>query len=212
MPGFMLATFGRIDTHAIVDAPVSQTRKWPVVLFSPGFGGSRAVYTGLAEWLAEKGYVVVTLDHPYESAVTELPDGRIAAAVDNFPNNASHAEAHAWMAKQLDIRAADMQFALDQLRPEIIGADLASQLDLDHVAAIGHSLGGATAAVAMAHDPRLKAAANLDGTLYGAIIEAPLDRPFLLLQSDHVETGHSDAFVKGNQKLIDQSSAAGAGQ
>lgn len=207
LPSFMLATFGRIDTHAIVDAPISPTRKWPVVMFSPGYGGPRAVYTGLAEGLAAKGYVVVTLDHPYESAVTELPDGQIAPAVDNYPANASHAESDAWMAKQLDIRAADMRYALDQLRPEIIGADLAAHLDLEHVAAIGHSLGGATAVLAMQSDARIKAAANIDGTPYGAMISKPLDRPFLLLQSDYTETGHSDKFILGNKSIIQHAAA-----
>ena len=207
LPSFMLATFGRIDTHAIVNAPISPTRKWPVVMFSPGYGGPRAFYTGLAEGLAAKGYAVVTLDHPYESAVTELPDGSIAAAVDNFPANASHAEGDAWMAKQLDIRAADMRYALDQLRPEIIGADLAAHLDLDHVAAIGHSLGGATAVVAMQRDARIRAAANVDGTPYGAMIGKPLDRPFLLLQSDYSETGHSDKFILGNKSIIEHDAA-----
>ncbi len=205
LPGFMLATFGRIDTHAIVDAPISPARKWPVVMFSPGYGGPRAFYTGLAEGLAAKGYVVVTLDHPYESAVTELPDGRIAAAVDSFPANASDGDA--WMANQLDIRAADMRYALDQLRPDIVGADLAAHLDIDHVAAIGHSLGGATAIVAMQGDARIRAAANVDGTPYGAMIGEPLNRPFLLLQSDYTETGHSDKFILGNKSIIQHATA-----
>jgi dienelactone hydrolase len=207
LPGFMLATFGRIDTHAIVDAPILPTRKWPVVLFSPGYGGPRAVYTGLAEGLAAKGYVVITFDHPYESAVTELPDGRIVATIDNFPANAGEAEGDAWMAGQLNTRADDLRYALDQLRPDIIGADLAGHLDLDHVAAIGHSLGGATAVMAMQADPRIKAAANIDGTPYGAMAAKPLDRPFLLLQSDHKETGHSEKFVLGNKSIMGHDAA-----
>jgi dienelactone hydrolase len=207
MPGFMLATFGRIDTHAVVDAPISPARKWPIVLFSPGYGGPRATYTGLAEGLAAKGYVVVTLDHPYESAVTELPDGRIVSTIDNFPANASEGEGDAWMAGQLDVRAADMLFALNQLRPEIIGDDLAAHLDLGHVAAIGHSLGGATAVVAMQADARIEAAANVDGTPYGAMTTRPLDRPFLLLQSDYGESGHSDKFIQRNRAIIQQDAA-----
>ncbi len=139
--------------------------------------------------------------------MTELADGRIAAAVDTFPTNASEADGDAWMARQLDIRAADMRFALDQLRAEIIGADLAAHLDLDHVAAIGHSLGGATAVAAMQDDWRIKAAANIDGTPYGSMTDRPLDRPFLLLQSDYRETGHSDKFVLGNTSIIQHDTA-----
>lgn len=207
LPGFMLSTFGRIDTHAIVDAPVSPARNWPVVLFSPGFGGPRAVYTGLAEALAAKGYVVITLDHPYESAVTELPDGRIVSTIDNFPAGGTQAEGDAYMASLLDLRAADMRFVLDQLARADVMGDLAGHLDLEHIAAIGHSLGGVTAVVAMESDPRIRAAANVDGTPYGAMTSTPLNRPFLLLQSDYKETGHSDKFVAGNQSIIDHDSA-----
>ena len=45
----------------------------------------------------------------------------------------------------------------------------------------GHSLGGATAAAAMLEDQRIKAGVNLDGTLFGPVVNAGLDRPFMLV-------------------------------
>ena len=74
MPGFMVHRYGQIDTHAEALAPLaSSDRPWPVVIFSPGYGAPRAVYTGLATRLASRGFVVFALDHAYESAVTQLP-------------------------------------------------------------------------------------------------------------------------------------------
>ena len=50
----------------------------------------------------------------------------------------------------------------------------------------GHSLGGATAAAAMLEDRRIKAGVNLDGTLFGPVVNAGLDRPFMLVAAqDH---------------------------
>jgi predicted dienelactone hydrolase len=50
----------------------------------------------------------------------------------------------------------------------------------------GHSRGGAAAAAAMLQDPRIKVGVNLDGTLYGPVVNAGLNRPFMLIASqDH---------------------------
>ena len=50
----------------------------------------------------------------------------------------------------------------------------------------GMSIGGATAAATMLDDPRIKAGIDMDGTLYGPVVTAGLNRPFLLLSSqDH---------------------------
>jgi hypothetical protein len=45
----------------------------------------------------------------------------------------------------------------------------------------GRSLGGATAAQAMFEDRRIDAGVNLDGTLFGRVVNAGLNRPFMLV-------------------------------
>ena len=201
LPDFVMRSYDRIDTHATLNAEISGLKLWPVVIFSPGFGGPRAWYTGLATQLASRGYVVLTLDHPYEAAVTQLADGTIATRVDTSPRDVEAREP--WMAAQLDVRATDFQFALDRIAE---GAGrLKGHVDLSRVVAVGHSFGGATAVVAAARDPRIGAAVNIDGTPYG---EVPvLHRPFLLLQSDHAVTGHGDSFMARNKRIIEQATA-----
>jgi dienelactone hydrolase len=200
-PSFVMGSYDRIDTHATLDAEISSQKPWPVVIFSPGFGGPRAWYTGLAADLASRGYVVLTLDHPYEAAVTQLADGSIAERIDTSPYDIDAREA--WMAGQLDIRARDVQFALDRL---VEGAGrLKGHVDLSRVAAAGHSFGGATAVAASGRDPRIAAVANVDGTPYG---ELPvLQRPFLLLQSDYAVTTHGDSFMTRNKRLLEEATA-----
>lgn len=202
-PSFILRSYGAIDTHAVTSAAIATDKPvWPVVILSNGNGAPRAFYTSLATGLASRGYIIVTLDHPYESAVTELADGRIAADANNFPAAGTATERDAFMVSQLDTRAADIRFVLDRLEAGAVG-QLSAHLDLQHIAAIGHSFGGAASAVAMDRDPRIKAAANIDGTLYGDIDQRHVTRPFLLLDSDHVETGHGDENLARNQRLLD---------
>lgn len=203
LPSGLMKHFGKIETHAATAVPVSGDKQlWPVVLFGPGYGAPRAFYTGLATALASRGYVVLTLDHPYESAVVELADGTIATTIerrlDNDPGMTR------FMRGRLDLRVEDIRFVIDQLsRPDVMGPRLAGRLDLDRIASMGHSLGGAAAALSMDADDRIVAAVNIDGTLYGPISGAPVQRPFLLLDSDHSETGHSANNIANNALLLE---------
>jgi predicted dienelactone hydrolase len=201
VPGFVLTSFGGIDTHGIIDAPVADDlRKWPVVIFLNGYGASRAFYTGLITQLASRGYVVLSIDHPYEAAVVQLANGAIVSTVEHFLDN--DPDRTRFMRGRLDLRVEDVKFVLDQIaRPDAIGPRLANHLDLDHIAAIGHSAGGAAAALAMDRDDRIKAAINIDGTLYGGVSDRQMERPFLLIDSDHSESGHSNGNEAGNRLL-----------
>jgi len=200
MPGFLLRRYDKIDSHAEAMAPLARgDRPWPVVIFSPGYGAPRAVYTGLATQLASRGFVVFTLDHPYESGVTQLPDGRVVGESFLPGTNRTH-----YMVDQQAVRVADIRFVIDQLsRPEVLLPPLRnSGIDGSKVAVIGHSFGGASAIAALSEDSRVVAAANIDGTPYGDVPDRVLTRPFLLLQSDYAETHHSDLFRNGNGKLL----------
>ena len=205
MPSFVMRRYGQIDTHAAASAPLATGEKpWPVVIFSPGYGAPRAAYTGLATRLASRGFVVFVLDHPFESGVTQLPNGQVVGTEEIIP--ADHSQ---YMPNQQVVRTADIRFVIDQLaRPEALSPRLrGGRIETSKVAVIGHSFGGAVSAMAMSEDPRVVAAANIDGTPYGDLPDRRLTRPFLLLQSDFAETGHSDLFINGNGKLLAQSTA-----
>lgn len=207
MPGFMLHRYGQIDTHAEESAPLAASnRPWPVVIFSPGYGAPRATYTGLATRLASRGFVVFVLDHPFESAVTRLPNGQVVGLQEVFP-----ADRTQFMPNQQMVRTADIRFVIDQLaRANALSPSLrGGRIETSQVAVIGHSFGGAASAMAMSEDPRVVAAANIDGTPYGDLPDRQLNRPFLLLQSDHAETHHSDYFIDGNGRLLARSTAPG---
>ncbi|MFF2087833.1 alpha/beta hydrolase family protein [Nocardia sp. NPDC058176] len=177
-----------------LDAPADISRgARPIVLFSPGMGLSRELSTAQAEDLASHGYVVVTMNHTHETFATEFPDGRIARSV--LPPAAEPDEVEKQVAIALPTRVADTRFVLDALADLAAGANpdagrhplpaqLADVLDLSKVAMYGHSLGGATAAQAMYEDRRIGAAANLDGGLWGPVVSAGLDRPFLLISAE----------------------------
>jgi predicted dienelactone hydrolase len=75
IPRFMLSAS---PSHSFVDAPIYRAESaWPVIVFAHGFGSFDRQNQSQMEQFAGDGYVVVSLDFPYESVVCEFPDGRI---------------------------------------------------------------------------------------------------------------------------------------
>jgi dienelactone hydrolase len=73
-----------VRTHAYVDAPVAAAPpKFPLLVFSHGYGGFASASTALLEDLASHGYVVLSVVHPYEVAGATLGDGRTVSFVDD---------------------------------------------------------------------------------------------------------------------------------
>ncbi|WP_319462761.1 hypothetical protein [Micromonospora sp. RTP1Z1] len=206
--GLPAGTLGSIRTRAHVDAPPRRTRGgWPVVLFSPGSGSSRSLYTTMVEDLASQGFVVVAIDHPYDADAVEFPGGRLV--LRNQPPDSDQTNAAA-----VAVRADDTKFVLNEL--SMLHGRLRGTMNLHRVGMFGHSMGGATTAAAMRTDPRIAAGVDLDGTLYGPVVDAGLSRPFLLMSSaghdrsndgtwatfwSHLRGWHRDLKVAGSGHL-----------
>lgn len=75
--------FCNIDTAC---AEPGKGEKHPLFLFSHGRASSRLAHGVLARSFASYGYIVVTLDHTYDAAIVEFPDGSIRFA-ENATNN-----------------------------------------------------------------------------------------------------------------------------
>ncbi|MFE2106589.1 alpha/beta hydrolase family protein [Kitasatospora sp. NPDC059463] len=194
-----------VRTHARPDAPpLLGAGPRPVVLWSAGLGDPRTWGTALVEDLASRGYVVVTVDHPYDASEVAFPDGRLVTSVLPTLAGRPGLDIGAMLRKAMDTRVADIRFVLDELAAlrsdGRLPAALAGSLDLDRIGMAGHSAGGFTAAQAMHDDPRIKAGVNLDGQLHfpgpdgtgvhlGGVAEDGLDRPFLLMGTESEDSG-----------------------
>lgn len=174
-----VAKLGATRSHSVVRARPERGR-YPLVFLSPGFGAPRFTLTTLAEELASRGHVVATVDHAYESAGTVFPGGRVLTCVA-----CEKAETPEDMRKATVNRAQDLSFVLDRLTGPHPAWRHASLIDRERVGAAGHSLGGAAAASAMAHDGRFRAGINMDGRFGEPVPESGLGgRPFLMLGTD----------------------------
>jgi hypothetical protein len=167
---------------------------FPVVLFSPAQGTTRLFYSAIAQTISSSGYIVVTIDAPYDVDIVEYPGGSLALANTTVANTATTST----IDLAVDVRAQDASFVLDQLTNKTVIANLipgsTQSLNVSKVAMFGHSLGGAAAATAMLNDTRIAGGLNMDGALWGPVVQKGLDRPFMFMaRAGHLRNNNSIA-------------------
>lgn len=189
LPPLVVWSLRLIGYHGWREAAVADAESaYPVILLSPGNATNVEFYSGLADELASRGYIVVGLNHPYDVAAVALMDDKLASFV---PGPIDPAGREPWTVARVDERVADLRFALDQLEQVNGGVDerFAGRLDLSRVGVMGHSLGGVAAAMACRADERLDACLNLDGLQRGGPFSTdedgpPPDQTFMLITKE----------------------------
>jgi dienelactone hydrolase len=178
----------RVRVHAVADAPIAADRQaHPVLVFSTGFGNLPSDYTSLIEDIVSHGYVVLGITNTYSAPVVRFPDGRVAGhlAEASFPRGPEQAIRAAGN-RMVKVWAADLHFAIDSLVQMNLDSKTRfyGRLDLARLGLFGQSFGGAAAAEACSADPRCKAAADIDGNLFGDVRKERIKQPFLFVLSD----------------------------
>jgi dienelactone hydrolase len=176
-----------INTHTFINAPLSaELNAYPIILFSHGLLGYPSdTYLTILENLASHGFIVAAIDHSYLNALTLFANGKVTSSLllsEQF-NKMSQKEQKEFQTKAIEIYKADMKFVIDELaklneNPQSI---FYHHLDLNRIAAMGHSAGGTASIEFCRTDNRCKAAIDLDGWYDQAIGDAPINKPLLLV-------------------------------
>ncbi|MEO8452993.1 MAG: alpha/beta fold hydrolase [Gemmatimonadota bacterium] len=180
----------QVKTNAVTGAPVAKgQRKYPVLIYSHGAGWSRFTATFLTEELASHGYVIFSIDHPGLDRTVLFSDGTPfkADTLSMPPQDPKDPRAGATKSMEFlnavafPIWLEDSRFVLDEVEKlNRAPGPFQDRLDLDRIGMLGWSFGGATAIEMIRTDPRVKAAVNHDGRLFGGVMTEPTRRPFML--------------------------------
>lgn len=176
-----LARLAGLRSNSIRDAKPAAGRKFPVVLFSPGWGMATFSYTALIEELVSLGTIIVAIDHLYCGPV-RLPGGRIITGRD-YPFEK--------YGPYLQAALRDTRFVMRSLRAATDGfAFLAGMTDPERSGVMGHSIGGNVALLAARETEPFRFAINLDGGAFDEAAPGTMKIPALTLRSFPV---YSDA-------------------
>lgn len=202
-----------VSSRSYQDASVLPgAEKFPVLVYNHGGGWSRFTSSFVTEAMASYGYVVFSIDHTGFNKSTIFPDGYVYkndAWPMPTPDPAMDTSANAMAffdyleEKVFGLWVGDAVFTLDQIEALNTSDEgrFAGRLDLDRIGAFGWSFGGATSIQLAGSEPRIKAAIDHDGQLFGDEWETGAKVPIMLMHNTENANPDDDPNMAA---LIDQ--------
>lgn len=186
-------TFEKLALQLVSAGPAqkskgSRTCEFPLVIFMPGQGTTRLFYSHIASTIASLGYIVVTIDVPYDVDIVQYMDGTFAKVNLTLWETADQVAALEIANIAVQTRVEDVSFVLDSLSNATLAHSLipnlpSSGLNTTRVAMVGHSLGGAAAYSILGADDRIIGGLDMDGDIFGPGVPAGMTKPFMLMGS-----------------------------
>jgi Platelet-activating factor acetylhydrolase, isoform II len=181
-------------TDVVDGAPIAPGKQqYPLLIFSHGWGNPTFLYTAELEDIVSHGYIILAVDHPYDTTYTLFPNGDITLFAQDRFNREVSSQPHglsAYSKERVTVMAQDNVFALTQIlmyeSSRRYHAPFYRKIDTQEIGAFGHSIGGLTAARTCQIDHRVKACMDQDSTDYRGSpfvvsdIEQTETQPFLL--------------------------------
>ncbi len=185
--------------------PFIKGKRFPLIIYNHGYMSCIEANTFLCTELASHGYVIASIEHPFESILTEYPDGNsipfmktlssrlydgsvaggVLRSLSLIMAKGSDREiyrlfdarfsGYTFMKERIEEWVKDSLFALSELKKH----DIAEITDFSRIGCSGHSFGGATAyRLCMTHPDIFSCGINIDGGLFGDYSGMTMTRPF----------------------------------
>lgn len=214
LPAFLMSHLYELKPYAYRFLDISDAKEqYPVVIMSHGYySGTEISNTQLGEELASKGFIVVSINHMYESLLSpykreEIKYGNLTRAnvimneakktmklhnlilrdpVKNKEKISNIYDQFKETNKTLNLWTNDILFVIDHL--EFINKNLSikkisGRMDICKISAIGFSMGGMASMEASMKDSRIKAIINMDGPATKNSFLNGVPVPFLQMSS-----------------------------
>jgi len=164
-------------------------KKFPLILFSHGFGGYKTQNMIAIEALVSRGYIVISADHTHDANITIFKNGNIVDHNFDILNNVPKEKFWNIRIPQINTRAADISFMIDKLQL-MKNHPIYNSIDFNNIGVFGMSTGGATSVQASWNDTRISACLNLDGwfvPIVDDIINTGIKIPFCYIGQNEWE-------------------------
>ncbi len=148
--------------------PDTDSGKYPLVIFDHGFNGVKLSNESTFKELASHGYVVCSMDHPYQSMFTTRKNGKTVYISPDFMKE--YGELGKDLGKNLDylnkwtkVRIDDTNFVIDEIVRKNEG--FYRLIDKSKIGTMGHSLGAVTATAMPRFRDDIDSVVNLEGPM-----------------------------------------------
>ncbi len=204
LPGWFLSYTRHVPSHTVAGGSVLEG-SFPVILFSHGWTGFRAVTVNQIENLVSNGYVVMAPDHSFSAVATVFEDGEVVEYDPSaLPEVAEVGDdVYAESAEQLvEVHSADLVAIIDELERGASGrfARVARIVDASRIGIYGHSTGGGAAVRACLLDERCDAVLGMDPwvePLPDEVLAVTPTRPAMYMRSEEWIGTDNDALLRG---------------
>lgn len=211
LPANALNYLDRVETNVYEGLPIAQGT-FPVLIFSHGYGSNAYGYYSLLTELVSHGYIIINMNHTFESLGSTFPNGdkkyfdydfqyresnntmhQVEPLIKAFKDGLSYEDRHPIVRESLvnyyrgpaqGRWADDMIYTMDLLPSWNDSGFLKGKMNLEKLGVFGHSNGGGAAGSVPIRDGRVKAAANIDGISWGNRVDTTYHIPFLYISAD----------------------------
>ena len=203
-PGWFLNYTRYTPSHGTVSLPVADGT-FPIIIYSHGWTGFRAIAVNQIENLVSHGYIVIAPDHTYSAVTTRFENGDVVPYdPDALPDEAEVGEEAYVEASQslMDVYAADLTTILNGIDQGDLGpfGALTASADASRIGIYGQTIGGGAAVEVCLVDERCDAVLGLDPwvePIPDRIISESATRPALFMRSDEWRDDENDAVLRG---------------
>ena len=175
----------RFVAHSLPSASISTAQpKYPVIIYVPGYSGTRAENQEKFEDLASHGYIVISADH-WEVYGTVFPDGTYLHGSSLYEPS-SMVTNPVFAAKVFGRRMQDLRIMLADLdRANAGDSVLAERIDTSNIGLMGFSFGGGVVGEMCRTNDTCRAVVFMDSGGQGAdeLVRVGLQKPYLLMAS-----------------------------
>ncbi|XP_044301167.1 platelet-activating factor acetylhydrolase isoform X2 [Varanus komodoensis] len=202
---------GSVTCPAKWNATIKPGEKYPLIIFSHGLGAFRTIYSAICIEMASQGFIVAALEHRDQSSSAtyfykEKPDlggkgktleidkewiyyKKLKADEDEFSLRRQQVQQRA----DECMRALDLMMDINSGEPivDLMSLNfnwmlLKDSIDIQKIAVMGHSFGGATVVEALSRDVRFKCGIALDAWMLPLCDEVypRVHQPLLFINSE----------------------------
>lgn len=150
----------QLKSHTTKNAPPVLNEKFPVILFSPGFGVQTQLYENIITELVSHGFIVVGINAVLINGDIELPNSRVINTIPHIADEVAE--------KIMPMLEQDIAFVYSNIHAKT-QHPVFKAMDVDNIGAMGHSIGArALANIVNLHNNWFKALLTYDMASFDA--------------------------------------------